>query len=297
MIKVSDCILIRTILLLSAALPLQLFSQQGMTDCHINAPRNGIYVVAHRGAHIGIPENSLAAYKKAIDLGCDYVEIDVRTTKDGKFVSIHNSKVDDYAAGSKGKVSELNLDELRSIDIGIKTGPGWKDTKIPTFEEILELCHNRTGIYLDLKAADVYRLVEIIKRYKMEKDIIWYIPASDVKDINDLKNCCQECILMPDPGAEENIKTVVSNFHPCILATDMHQLGERFVNTAHHCNAIVISDEKNGTEAEWMQMLEWKTDGIQTDNPEGLISFLKSRKYPPAPPRGGMSCDHLCGTP
>jgi hypothetical protein len=59
----------------------------------------------------------------------------------------------------------------------------------------------------------------------------------------------------------------------------MDQLSEKFVNTAHQCNTIVISDEKDGTEAEWRQMTEWKTDGIQTDNPEELISFLKSRKH------------------
>jgi glycerophosphoryl diester phosphodiesterase len=279
MIRVSDCTLIRTILLLSAVLPLQLYSQQGIPDCHISAPRNGTYVIAHRGAHIGIPENSLAAYQKAIDLGCDYVEIDVRTTKDGKFVSIHNSKVDEYVTGVKGKVSELNLVELRSLDIGLNTGPEWKGTKIPTFEEILDLCKGKTGIYLDLKAAEVSRLVEVIKKYNMEKDIIWYISASDTKDIDELKKSCPDCILMPDPGSQENIKTVVSKFNPCILATDVDKLGEKFVNTAHQCNTLVISDEKEGTETEWRQMLDWKTDGIQTDNPEKLISFLKSRKH------------------
>jgi glycerophosphoryl diester phosphodiesterase len=279
MIRALERTFIRRIFLLSAALPLQIFSQQLVNECNINAPKHEIYVVAHRGAHNGIPENSLPAYQKAIDLGCDYVEIDVRTTRDGKFVSIHNSKVDEYTTGSKGKVCELNLDELRSLDIGINAGPVWKNTKIPTFEEILELCKGKIGIYLDLKAAEVSKLVEIIKRYRMERDIIWYISASDTKDINELKTSCPDCLLMPDPGSGENIKNVVSSFNPCIIATDMDQLGEEFVKTAHRTNTMVISDEKEGTEAEWSQMLEWKTDGIQTDNPEKLISFLKSWKH------------------
>jgi glycerophosphoryl diester phosphodiesterase len=263
---------------MAGSIPLLLYSQQNFPECHIKEPVNGIYVVAHRGAHNGIPENSLPAYQKAIDLGCDFVEIDIRTTKDGRFVSIHNSKIDEYTAGSKGKVSEMNLDELRSLDIGIKTGPEWKGTKIPTFEEILELCYNRIGIYLDLKAAPVSSLVEIIRKYGMQKNILWYIPSSDLKDIEELKASCPDCILMPDPGAEENIRSAVSEFHPCVLATDMDQLGEQFVKTAHHYNTIVISDEKEGTKAEWRQMLEWKTDGIQSDDPGELISFLKSRK-------------------
>jgi glycerophosphoryl diester phosphodiesterase len=61
----------------------------------LRAPRNGnVYVVAHRGAHDGVPENTLAAYQRAIDMGCDFVEIDVRTTRDGVLVSIHNSTIE-----------------------------------------------------------------------------------------------------------------------------------------------------------------------------------------------------------
>ena len=66
-----------------------LFVQPAAPDKAIQRiPRNGgIYVVAHRGVHEGIPENTLAAYRKAIELGADFVEIDVRETKDGALVS------------------------------------------------------------------------------------------------------------------------------------------------------------------------------------------------------------------
>ncbi len=247
-------------------------------NCINRKPHNRIYVVAHRGAHQGIPENSLPAYQKAIDLGCDFVEIDVRTTKDGRFVSIHNSKIDDYVTGLKGKVKDFTFDELRSLDIGIKKGNEWKGTRIPSFQEILELCKGKIGIYLDLKEAPVDKLVEIIKEYGMEKDIIWYIAASDENDLGELKSSCPECIPMPDPGAQNNIKTVADKFNICVLSTDMGRLSAEFVSIAHKYNTMVISDEKEGDKAEWKKMLEWKTDGIQTDRPEILISFLKSVK-------------------
>ena len=63
-------------LLMAGSIPILLYSQQTILECHIKEPANGIYVVAHRGAHNGIPENT---YQKAIDLGCDFVEIDIRT--------------------------------------------------------------------------------------------------------------------------------------------------------------------------------------------------------------------------
>jgi glycerophosphoryl diester phosphodiesterase len=255
-----------------------LHSQDNGEGCLEKAPGNVVYVVAHRGAHTGIPENSLAAYQKAIDLGCDFVEIDVRTTKDGKFVSIHNSTVAEYVTGVNEKVSELNLSEIKLLDIGINHGSQWKNTRIPTFDEILELCHGRIGIYLDLKAASVSQLVESIKKFGMEKEVIWYISAYDLKNINELKSSCPECICMPDPGNAANIKSASVSLNNCILATDMAALSREFVNIAHNYNIKVITDEKEGTRAEWEKILDWNTDGIQTDSPEELISFLKSRR-------------------
>ncbi len=239
--------------------------------------RNGVYVIAHRGAHNGIPENSLAAYQKAIDLGCDFVEIDVRTTKDGKFVSVHNSTIDEYVNGKKGKVSDMTFAELRALDIGSKLGSQWKGTQIPTFEEILKLCQGKIGIYLDLKNASVPELIKLIKKYGMERDIFWYIPTSDMKEIMEVVTNCPDCIPMPDPGSEKNINPLAEKLNLKAISTDMGELSEKFVETVHCQHAVVFTDEEAGTEAEWEQMLGWKTDGIQTNRPEALITFLKKR--------------------
>jgi len=242
-------------------------------------PRHGnTYVIAHRGAHVGIPENSLAAIQKAIDLGCDFVEIDTRMTKDGRIVSVHNASVDEYVTGKTGKVKDFTLEEIKKLDIGEKAGPGWKNTRIPTVEEILQLCQGKIGIYLDLKEPLVPELLRIIHKYGMESDIIWYIVASRMEIIKQLKTLCPDCIPTPDPGPEKNILEVVNQVHPSILASDMGQLSESFVKTAHAGNSKVFVDEKNGTPEEWNQIINWGTDGIQTDNPAALIEYLKTRK-------------------
>lgn len=238
-------------------------------------PKNGnTYVIAHRGAHIGIPENTLAAYKKAIELGCDFVEIDVRRTKDGRFVSVHNATVDAYSEGVKGRVNGFTLAELKKMNIGKRFGPVWENERIPTFEEILQLCRGQIGIYLDLKEPNVEELVSIIKHYGMERDVVWYIPASYMKGIMAVKNTCDGCFPMPDPGPAKNIEKVIERVHPRVIATDMGELNENYVKIAHENNTKVFVDEKKGTEAEWARILNWGTDGIQTDDPEKLIRFL-----------------------
>ncbi len=239
--------------------------------------KNGVYVIAHRGAHQGIPENSLLAYQKAIDLGCDFVEIDLRTTKDGKFISMHNSSIDSYVQGQTGQVKEMTLAEIRKLDIGIRVGEQWKGTQVPTFEEILQLCKGKIGIYLDLKDAPVPALVELIEKYGMERDIAWYIPASYLKEINLLQSVCPACIPMVDPGSEKNIDEVFKQVKTRAIASDMGELTKNFVAKVHQNNAVIFVDEKEGSEAEWNQMISWETDGIQTDRPEELIRFLKKK--------------------
>ena len=242
----------------------------------LKPPKHGdVYVVAHRGAHKGIPENTLAAYEKAIDFGVDFVEIDVRATKDGHFVSIHNDTVDAYVVdGTSGKVRDFTLEALRALDIGSRVGPQWKGQKIPTFEEILDLCKGRCGIYLDLKDAPVGPLVEAVKQRAMEHDVLWY---ADRHEIMELKKRCPECIAMPDPGPEENLPRLIEELKPRVIAAVWRHFSKTFVDTCHAAGAIVIVDE--GGRGYWEQALEWHVDGIQTNYPEELIRFLKTRKH------------------
>ena len=241
-------------------------------------PRHGhTWVIAHRGAHRGIPENTLAAYRKAIELGCDFVEIDIRRTKDGHFVSVHNAKIDKYVPGVHGRVGDFTLAWLKGMDIGSRVGAQWKDERIPTLEEILELCKGKTGIYLDLKEPYVKEIAAIIRKYGMEREVVWYIPASYMKGLVELRKVCPSCIPMPDPGPAKNIPKVAEKVHPEVLATDMDELNEEYIRLAHERGIKVFVDEDKGGEQEWRKILDLGTDGIQTDDPEGLIRWLEGR--------------------
>jgi len=246
-------------------------------------PKNGnTYVIAHRGEHNGIPENSLAAYQKAIDLGCDFVEIDVRTTKDGEFVSVHNATIDAYVIGTSGKVSDFTLSQLRTLDIGIKLDEKWSNTKIPTFEEILLLCKGKIGIYLDLKEAAPQALISMIKKYGMQEAIVWYISAKDHQTLMEIKTYCPECPIMPDPGKKRNIKRVISAYEPKIMASDIDHISKSFVKQLHKNKVKVFVDDNEDDPKkwhhEWQQLLKLGVDGIQTDQPEALIEFLSSQE-------------------
>lgn len=240
----------------------------------LRAPRNGgVYVVAHRGAHDGPPENTLAAYQRAIDLGCDFVEIDVRATKDGHLISIHNATVDAYTRNAIGAVRNFTLAELKALDIGSRVAPEWANERIPTVEEILTLCSGRIGVYLDVKEpAVIPALLAFVREHGMARDALWY---AGVPQQLAVQKECSECLLMPDPGPGENLESILGSFEtkPRIIASVMRFCSESFMETAHARGAIVITDESSPDD--WPKMLEWGMDGIQTDHPAELIQFLK----------------------
>ncbi|ANY73046.1 glycerophosphodiester phosphodiesterase [Paenibacillus ihbetae] len=98
----------------------------------------GIMVAAHRGYKAAYPENTLAAFREALELGVDMLEFDLRLSKDRQVVVIHDATVDRTTNGT-GKVSDFTLEELKALDAGGWFGQAFKGHVIPTLEELCEL--------------------------------------------------------------------------------------------------------------------------------------------------------------
>ena len=105
-----------------------------------------IYVAAHRGWKSKYPENTMEAFKAALTLDVDQLETDVRITRDGELVLIHDATVDRTTNGS-GKVCELTLAELKALDAG-------NGSKIPTLTELMELVKDHPTITLDIELKE-----------------------------------------------------------------------------------------------------------------------------------------------
>lgn len=232
----------------------------------------GVYVIAHRGAHNGIPENTLAAYRRAVELGCDFVEVDLRMTADGQIVSVHNSTVDAYTKDATGPVKNFTLAQLKALDIGSRVDPKWKDERIPTFPEILEVCQGKIGIYVDMKDVDAAMAVKLVQEYDMVGRCMWY---GGPRDLHGVQEADAECRLSPDPGPALFLPMILEEYHPKVVASVQKFCTEDFVQKCHAAGAIVFVDDKQPDD--WEKFLSWKVDGIQTDNPEQLIEMIKKK--------------------
>lgn len=107
-------------------------------------------VIAHRGSSLDRPENTLASYQRAVEAGATAVEVDVRTTRDGHLVVLHDATVDRTTNGS-GAVAQKTLVELQELDAGGWFADTYAGERIPTLQQVLELCSERVDILLDLK--------------------------------------------------------------------------------------------------------------------------------------------------
>ncbi|MUV37093.1 Glycerophosphodiester phosphodiesterase [Lentibacillus sp. JNUCC-1] len=127
-------------------------------------------VVAHRGVPSLAPENTMAGYNLAYDLGADLIETDIQQTKDGHLIIMHDSTVNRTTNGT-GKVSDLTLNEIRQLDAGIIFGPDFEGEKVPTFKEFLD----------GFKKKDVVLLVEL-KADNIEEAVLQEIKDAGIED-------------------------------------------------------------------------------------------------------------------
>jgi glycerophosphoryl diester phosphodiesterase len=124
----------------------------------VGAQPRQVVAIAHRGEHLVRPENTIPAFQEAIRVGADFIEVDVQTTADGKLVLSHDRTVDRCTNG-KGEISKMTFDEVEALDAGVRKAPEFAGTKIPTFDEVLDLARSRIGIYVDVKNASAQDLV------------------------------------------------------------------------------------------------------------------------------------------
>ncbi len=143
--------------------------------------RAKMIIMGHRGAAALEPENTLVSISRAIDIGVDAVEIDVRLSKDNEIVVIHDSTVDRTTNGT-GSVNSLALNEIKKLDAG-------KGEKIPTLQEVMRLIDHRVTLVIELKEEGTEeRVVQLIRGNNLVDNVyvisFWHGLVKTVKEID-----------------------------------------------------------------------------------------------------------------
>ncbi|MDQ0973686.1 glycerophosphoryl diester phosphodiesterase [Neobacillus niacini] len=232
--------------------------------------------VAHRGATGYAPENTIAAFDKGVEMKADYIEIDVQRSKDGELVIIHDNTVDRTTDGT-GYVKDLTFEQIRSLDAGSWKGEQFTGERIPTFDEILDRYHGKTGILIELKSPELYPGIEeevarkLIERNldkpQNEKIIIQSFNFESMKITNSLLPKVPIGVLTSNRAhtteqALQEFSTYADYFNPSYgivskeLVDQVHALGMKIQSWTVRSQAAADF------------LLEMNVDGIITDYPD-----------------------------
>ncbi len=140
-------------------------------------------VTAHRGAKYEAPENTIPAFERAIELGADWVELDVQLTADGQVIVVHDREMN-RISDSNLRVEEATLAQLRALDVGAWFGPEFRGVAPPTLEEVLEICRGRVGVNIELKYFGpdrglAERVIEVVEDLGMADEVLLMSFAHD----------------------------------------------------------------------------------------------------------------------
>ena len=147
-------------------------------------------ISAHRGASHDAPENTLAAFSKAIELGADFLEVDVRTTSDGAQVCLHDQSLK-RTTGAEGEVKNRTLEELKKLTAaqGFESSP-YAGEKIPTLDELCAMVNEtnkrfsaHAKLYVDCKDIDTGEVIRILSKYQLLDSAVFYGDITVLKEI------------------------------------------------------------------------------------------------------------------
>jgi len=236
-----------------------------------------VVAISHRGEHLHHPENTMAAYRAAVEAGADFIETDVRTTSDGKLVIMHDGTVDRCTNGH-GDVASMTFEEIRKLDAGIKFGEEFKNTQVPTFDEVLAYARGKIGVYIDSKRISAEDLVAAVARHEMEDHVVVYGGMQLQRGIQKLNPRIR---LMPEASNVDVVTRIVEELRPKVIAFDARDFKDEILSIAVKANAGVYVDRLGPADNPemWDDAVRRGASGIQSDKPAELVQFLRSKGW------------------
>ena len=220
------------------------------------------------------PENTLSAFRNAIELGCDYVEMDVRQSKDGVLVIMHDATVDRTTNGA-GAVASMTLARLRDLDAGFKWGKTWAGEKVPTFGDALDVCRGKIKVYVDHKAGSPADVIAEIEKHRMLKNVVIYGSVDRLREFKRLRPAIW--VMCGHPATPEQLTELMKDLKPETLDGHLIKWTREDVRAAHQAGAQVWVDALGlfDFDVGFRRAVDLGVDAIQTNHPDLLLKLLK----------------------
>jgi glycerophosphoryl diester phosphodiesterase len=272
------------------------FTVAAMVTPFMRGETTHILVHGHRGARARRPENTIPAFRYAIEQGVDVLELDVAVTKDNVAVVSHDPLINaTICSGPKTgiPIHTLSLSELHQYDCGAKQNPNFSTqvpqpgTRVPTLDEVFDLSKGtkvwfnvETKIFADKPELTpgpepfTQMILDLIRKHRIEERVI--LQSFDPRTLRVMKKLDP---MIPRAALFETNRDwpeVAREFEATLYSPEYHLVTKERVAQAHAAGLQVVPWTVNKPE-DWQKLVDAKVDAIISDDPASLIAWLKEK--------------------
>lgn len=240
-------------------------------------------VIAHRGASYYAPENTMAAFRLAYEMGADMIELDVQLSKDGVPVVIHDADLSTTTSG-RGRVADFLFEELRELDAGSWFSPRFSSEKILSLDEALKWAAGKTAINIEIKpeaaalqAGVEENVIALVQNYNMARNVI--VSSFDPNAIVKIRRLAPEIKtgLLYDRRLSGRLlpSELVAEFGARVFHVNWRWLNNRWRRDLKENNIPVLAYTVNN-ERRMRQLIRSGVTGIFSDRPDLLKNTANS---------------------
>lgn len=259
-----------------------------------------VMVVSHRADWRNAPENSLQAIQNCIDMSIDMVEIDLKKTKDGHLILMHDKTIDRTTTG-KGKPQEYTLEEIRQFRL--RNGASHKTSHVvPTLEEAMTLCKGKILVNIDKgydyfqEASEILERTGTTEQCVIKSDFPYDKVVGEHRDVLD-KIFFMPVVVLDKPGAEKMIDDYIERLKPVafelVFSHDGEGVRKLIAKVRNSGSKIFINSlwselcgghdddravEQGQVDESWGWIVNQGARLIQTDRPVLLLRYLREKK-------------------
>jgi glycerophosphoryl diester phosphodiesterase len=242
------------------------------TEVRQRIPEFPVKISYHRGANRYAPENTIPAIEKAAVLRADYIEIDIRPTKDGKYVLLHDGTLNRTTNG-KGPIRDSTFAEVAKLSAGAWFGRPFAETRVPLLSDGLTAMGKKSYAYLDAKDITPADLLDAMRKHELvERSVVYQSKQYLAK----LKTLEPKVRPLPPLGRVSQFDQVAA-IAPYGFDTNWSILSAELIAKAHKAGIQVFSDAMGANETieQYQKAIGWGIDVIQTDHPLRVLRAIE----------------------
>lgn len=225
-----------------------------------------IEVVVHRGANFLAPENTLPSARAALKYGAEWIELDVRKSKDGVLYNLHDETLDRTTDGH-GPIHLVTSSEIERLDAGSWFGPAFRGLKVPRIETMLDSLKGKANVFFDVKkGTPVADLVKLVRAKGFEKNSFFWF--ADAKMLPEFVKLAPEMKIKVNASDIEGIKKWQAVCRPSYVEIEPENITKELVNYCHKNDILVMAAIQNGNEGAYKKAIQAQPDLVNIDQPE-----------------------------